>query len=132
LIRMPKDKRIVLYHENDPIFARVVRVKFKHDAGWSTVISEGYDDALDDLNDLKPDMLLTEIIIRDEDGRDGYKFIKEAKKITKKNKIPLVVLTALRQKEDLDKAWDAGADYIFVKSELSVNALIEELKDILK
>lgn len=126
-----KDKKIViLFNDKDPVLARVSKVKFEQKPNWEFVITENYLEALLSIKKDMPSVLITEIIINDPEGRTGFDLIADVEKLEGGKKLPIVVLSELSQAEDKDKAKQAGADYYFVKSEISIKQLINEIDKI--
>jgi len=126
-------KRTILFllNDTDPVFVRVIKNKFKKEAGWDAIISSKYNEAVIAFEKNKPDGVLTEIIIEDEKGRNGFDFIAEIKSKEKINKAHIVIFTELGQDDDKKKAKKLGVEYFFEKTKLSINDLIEELKKII-
>lgn len=123
-------KILFLINDSDPILLRVIKNKFKKDAGWESIISTNYDSAvLSFLND-KPDIVLTEIIIDDEKGRTGFDFITEIKEKEIDKKVQIIIFTDLSQDDDKERAKKLDVNYYFVKSQMSLNQLIDEIKNI--
>lgn len=125
---MENKKVVIVFNDQDPVLARVSRVKFKKEAGWDIAITSSYQEALDYIKSNPFDLLITELMLKDNKGRDGFDFIKEVKSLVNEDSAIIAVLTELGQDEDRQKAMDYGADYYFVKSEISIQDLITELQ----
>lgn len=68
-------------------------------------------EALDIINEWQPDLVLTDIMMP---TKDGIELCKELKAKPKTQSIPVVVLTALTNRDSVLKGWEAGADeYLF-------------------
>lgn len=76
-----KIKKTILFllNDNDQVLVRVIKNKFKKDAGWESIISSNFNEAVILFEQSKPDVVLTEIILEDEQGRTGFDFITEIK-----------------------------------------------------
>lgn len=125
-------KAIILFNDKDPVLARVSKVKFKNEAGWDLVITSSYKEAISEFKKSKPDLIVTEILLNDNKGRNGFDLIKEIRSIDNNRTVPIVVLTDLMQKEDEEKAKKSGADYYYVKSQISIKELITKLQGIIQ
>lgn len=125
-------KAVVLFNDNDPVLARVARVKLKNEAGWDVVITSNYDEALAAVNEQDPNLLITELILTDEQGRTGFDLIASVKQNDATKEMPVIVLSDLKQEEDKQEAMQKGADYYFVKSEIGIKDLIEKVQMIME
>lgn len=70
----------------------------------------------------EPDLIIMDIIMPEE---DGFQAIDELKKDDKTKNIPIVVITALSQKEDLDKLLELGAAECFVKTDIEFKEIVK-------
>ncbi|HRH33377.1 MAG TPA: response regulator, partial [bacterium] len=127
-----KIKKTVLFllNDNDAVLVRVIKNKFKKDAGWESIISSNFNETVILFEQSKPDVVLTEIILEDEKGRTGFDFITEIK--TKENirKAQIIIFTELGQNDDKEKAKNLDVKYFFTKSEVTINELIDQIKNI--
>lgn len=77
----------------------------------------------------KPDLILLDIILPKKSGFDVLKEIKEDETI--KN-TPVIILTNLEEKKDIEKALSYGAYTYLIKANYSLNDIIEKIKEILE
>lgn len=125
-----KNKSILfLLNDNDPLLMRVIRNKFKNDAGWESVIATSYADAIRLYEQERPHGVITEILINDDSGKTGFDLIQEIRG-GKNSAIPIIVFTELRQEEDREKAERLGATSYFIKTQIALSELIEKIKEI--
>lgn len=75
--------------------------------------------------DKLPDVILLDLILPKANGFDVLKSLKEQE--TTKN-IPVVVLTNLESMEDIQKALDLGAMTYLVKSNYTLQEVVEKIK----
>lgn len=120
---------LFLIADNDPVLSRVIKNKFAKENGWQSVITNTYKDAIDMVAKQAPDIILTEIIIKDDSGKTGFDIISELRKQDKH--LPIIVFSDLGQEEDKKKAMDLGASYYFSKNEISLVDLIANVKEII-
>lgn len=123
---------LLLLNDTDPVLLRVISNKFKKDAGWESIIATKYEEAVIVFEKSKPDGVLTEIIVEDDKGRTGFDFIAEITKKKNGKKTRIVIFTELSQEEDRSRAYELGVHHYFVKSKITLNELIEEMKQIIK
>lgn len=130
---MEKKTILLLLNDTDPVLTRVMRNKYKHETGWDSVITDSVDKALELFAKNKPDIVITEIILKYSEGRSGFDFIemmRNEEESIETSKPLIVVLTELSQEEDKQKAKSLGVDHYYVKSEISIFNFIEEIKSI--
>lgn len=125
-----KGTYLFLINDADPLLARVIKNKFQKQAGWDADITNSVEEAVKLCMDKKPDSIMTEIILNDSTGKTGFDFIEAVRK--KGYDHDVVVFTELRQEEDKKKAEEMGVKHYFVKSEISINDLMDELAEIVK
>jgi len=99
----------VLIAENNPQLAEYV-AQLLSDL-CQTRIAHTTEESLEILYDWHPDLVLAAVNLQ---GIDGMSLCREIKSKPETSIIPVVLLTALTQREDLLKGWEAGADeYLF-------------------
>lgn len=126
---LKKKTILFLLNDYDLVLLKVIKNKFKKDAGWESIITTSFHDAMSEFKRNNPDVVVTEIILKDTENYTGFDLITAIKKEEKKTKI--IVFTDLSQSEDEKKAKKLGAHYYFVKSQLAVNDLIRNIQEIL-
>jgi DNA-binding response OmpR family regulator len=77
----------------------------------------------------KPDLILLDLILPKMHGFDVLKKIKEDNEI---KDIPVIVLTNLEDIKDVDKALELGATTYLVKTQYSLEEIVEKIKNALK
>jgi DNA-binding response OmpR family regulator len=73
------------------------------------------------------DLILLDLILP---NVDGFEILAETKKM--KIKAPIIVLSNLGQKEDIQKSMDLGATEYFVKSNVTVSSIVDFVTKFLK
>lgn len=121
---------LFLLSDSDPILVRVIKNKFQKDAGWESIITTNYTEAWMAYEKQKPDALMTELLLQDESGKTGFDLI-GAIRAKEGGILPIAVFTELAQKEDRERANQVGANYYFIKSQVTLNELIASLKSML-
>jgi len=77
----------------------------------------------------KPDIILLDIILP---GIDGYEVLKQLKANPELSKIPVIFLSNLGGKEEIDRGLELGAADYLVKSSLVMEEIIKKIKEILQ
>ena len=86
------------------------------------------EEALKSLHDYKPDLILLDILMP---GMDGFELCRKLKKDASTRVIPVVMITALKERKDRKKALDAGAED-FLNKPLDKFELIARVKSLLR
>lgn len=118
----------ILIAEDDKFLANAYRLKFSK-SGFSVKLAMDGAEAIKELSVSIPDLIILDLIMP---NKDGFSVLEELKNNPKWQKIPVIVATNLEQKEDIDKAKALGAvDYI-VKSNTTIEEIINKVKHQLK
>jgi len=126
---MQENKKIkVVIIEDDSYILDMYKIKFE--SSNFEVISAG--DGMEGLKILekkKPDIILLDIIMPKMDGFSVLKTIKNNPAIAK---IPVVLLTNLGQREDIEKGFKLGATSYIIKAHFTPSEIVRKIRDILK
>ncbi len=116
----------VLVVEDDKFLANAYKAGFEGEGLEVTIAYDG-EEALEQVEQVRPDVIILDILIPKIDGFAVLQRIKANKEL---EKIPVVIASNLGQKQDIDKGLELGAvDYI-VKSESSVTEILAKIKKI--
>jgi CheY-like chemotaxis protein len=111
----------VLVVEDDKFLISAYRAKLTK-VGFEVQMAGDGVEALEVLKTFRPDIILLDLVMP---RKDGFMTLEEIKQQPELKSIPVIVASNLGQKEDLDKALGLGAvDYI-IKSDLSMDSLVE-------
>lgn len=119
-------KKILLI-EDDPFLADIYNTKLK-EAGYSVSIAIDGEDGLKKTKELKPDLILLDIVLP---NVDGWEFLERIKKV-KPEGLEVVILSNLGQKEEIEKGLSLGATKYLVKAHYTPSEVVAEVKKILK
>jgi CheY-like chemotaxis protein len=101
-------------------------------AGFIVEASENGLDAISRLPEVRPDIILLDIMLPEMDGFEVLKAIKQNMSDTGLQNTPIVVWSNLSQEEDIQKAMSLGASYYLRKSDYDGDALVEKVKDVMQ
>lgn len=125
-----KNKKVLIV-EDDPFITDVYVLKLESE-GYDVETAEDGIIGLGKLKKKKYDIILLDILMP---NLDGFKVLEQIKMNPVVSKIPVVILTNLSQKKDIQKGLDLGAtDYIiktkFTPTEVvkTINKVLEEVK----
>jgi DNA-binding response OmpR family regulator len=109
--------------------------KFLRDICRTKLVKEGFnvheamdgEQALQDIEKVKPDIVLLDIILP---NIDGYQVLTEirAKTDAKISKVPIIMLSNLGQEDDIKRALDLGANNYLVKAHFTTDEIVEKIK----
>lgn len=121
---MNDEKIKILIAEDDPFLSKVVDLKFKKE-GFEAIMCGDGNEALAQAKAQKPKVVLMDMIMPNKNGFDA---LVEFKNDPEVKDIPIIILSNLGQEQDVQKGLKAGAvDYI-VKSNISINEVVEKVK----
>ena len=111
--------------------------KFLRELIGQKLLKEGYDivEAVDgekgikSVKDEKPDLILLDLILP---GMDGFEVLTKIKEDSKIAQIPVIILSNLGQKDDIEKGLKIGAADYLIKAHFSPGEIIDKIKAILK
>ena len=111
--------------------------KFLRELISQKLVKEGYnisqavdgEEGLKKIKEEKPDLVLLDLILP---GIDGFEVLVRAKEEQEVAKIPVIILSNLGQKEDIEKGIKLGAFDYLVKAHFTPGEIIEKIKRILE
>lgn len=111
--------------------------KFLRELIAQKIVKEGYDisEAIDGeegikkIKEEKPDMVLLDLILP---GMDGFEVLSKMKEDPFLAQIPVIILSNLGQKDDIEKGLKLGAADYLIKAHFTPGEIIEKIKTILK
>lgn len=77
----------------------------------------------------RPDLVLLDLILP---GIDGFEVLSRMKKDAELASIPVIILSNLGQKDDVQKGMDLGAEDYLIKAHFTPGEIVEKIKVILK
>ena len=120
---MPKEILIV---DDEPSI--VVPIQFlMEQQGYSVLVAENGEDALDAIYKYKPDLILLDIMLPDLDGYEIYQMIRQR---TEWESIRVIFLTAKNRDADLAKGIAMGAD-AYITKPFSNMQLVEKIRELI-
>ncbi len=128
---MKKRKVLLSLSDRDPFLLKVYEHKFKKIDGWDVILSYTAEELYKTVLREKPDLIVTDIILKQGHAYEALEKIKKHKSKAIKS-IPIIILTDLAQDEDRSKAEELGASVYLVKSETSFDEVVEEVTSLQK
>ena len=117
----------VLIVEDDK-FLRELFVRKLFSEGFQVDSAIDSDEAFEILSKNKPDIIFLDLILP---GMDGFEILTRIKKDDRIKNIPVLVISNLGQKEDIDRAMRLGATDFLVKANFTLDEIISRVMQIL-
>ena len=107
-----KQKAFILIVEDDKFLRELLTRKLDSVGFQISTAIDGHD-ALKKIKDELPQIILLDLVLP---GVDGFEILKQIKEDPKTSKIPVIILSNLGQKEEVEKGIKLGADDYLVKA----------------
>jgi len=118
----------ILIIEDDPFLSEMYAAKFKQ-SDFSVELAADGQQGLKEIKSVKPDLVLLDIVLP---KMDGFEVLKKVKEDNQLKDIPIVLLTNLGQKKEVEKGLNLGADEYIIKAHFTPTAVVAKVKEILK
>ena len=118
----------ILIIEDDSFLSEMYSTKLIQE-GFETEIAINGKQGMDKIKNIKPDLILLDIVLP---KMDGFEILESVKKDSKLKNIPIVLLTNLGQKNEIEKGLLLGADEYIIKAHFTPTAVVTKIKEILK
>ncbi len=118
----------ILVVDDDAYLSNAYRVKFTK-AGFEVKNAYDGDEAINMLQVFTPDVILLDIVMP---RKDGFTTLQEIKANEQWKNIPVILASNLGQKEDKEKGMKLGAYDFFIKTDFTLNNLIETINNVIQ
>jgi len=118
----------ILIVEDDK-FLRELIVRKLLGEGYNVVEAVDGEEAIIKIKENKPDLILLDLILP---GADGFEVLSKTKADPLVASIPVIVLSNLGQKEDVERGLKLGAVDYLIKAHFTPGEIVEKIKIILK
>ena len=118
----------ILIIEDDPFLSEMYAAKFVQNDFQTEVAADGKIGMVK-IKANKPDLILLDIVLP---KMDGFEILKKIKEDSKLKNIPVILLTNLGQKDEVEKGLALGADEYIIKAHFTPTAVVARVKDIMK
>jgi len=122
---MPKKILIV---EDDKFLRELISMKLQKE-GYTIIEAVDGEEGEKKIKEEKPDLILLDLILP---GIDGFEVLSRIKEDPTVSSIPVIILSNLGQKEEIEKGLKLGAIDFLVKAHFTPGEIIEKIKNILK
>ncbi len=126
-INQQVNKQVVLVVDDEPVNFDVIEILlFKE--GYELHHRDNGAEAIANLAEIKPDIILLDVMMPD---MDGIEVCQQMRNNPQWKHIPIIIITALSDKEDLARCLDAGADD-FISKPINSNELRARVRSMLR
>jgi len=121
-------KALVLIIEDDSYISDMYRIKLESE-NFEVVTAKDGIIGIRTIEKQKPDIVLLDIVMP---KIDGFSVLKTIKRNPELKEIPIVLLTNLSQKENVERGFELGADSYIIKAHFTPSEVVKKIKDILE
>ncbi len=118
----------ILIVEDDKFLRELIVRKLSHE-GYDTIEAADGEEGLRKIKEDRPDLVLLDLILP---GIDGFEVLTQKKEDPFIAMVPVIVLSNLGQKEDVDKGLNLGATDYLIKAHFTPGDIIEKVRNIIK
>jgi DNA-binding response OmpR family regulator len=118
----------ILLIEDDVFLASIYQKKFEME-GFKISVSDNGEKGLADAKKKKPRLILLDILLP---KLDGFAVLQKLKADADTKNIPVILLTNLGQKDDVEKGLEAGAVDYLIKAHFKPSEIVDKVKEVLK
>lgn len=118
----------ILIIEDDK-FLRELMARKLHEENYLVFEEAEGENGVKAIKEQKPDLVLLDLILP---GVDGFEILGQIKQDSETKNVPVIILSNLGQKEDIDRGFKLGAVDYLIKAHFTPGEIVEKIKKILK
>lgn len=122
------DKKHLVLVEDDEFLVSMYRTKLEQ-SGYQVSVAMDGSAGLKMIRKEMPDLVLLDILLPE---KDGFEVLEELRSDKKTTKLPIILLTNLGQKEDVERGLKLGADGYLIKAHFTPSEVIAKIEEALK
>ena len=117
----------ILLAEDDPFIAEIYITSLKN-ADFKVALATNGEECLPKAKEEKPDLILLDLLLP---KMDGFSVLKRLKEDSELKNIPVIILTNIGEKENIEKGLKMGAIEYLIKTNFSPEEIIQKIEKIL-
>ena len=126
---MPQNKQThILIVEDDIFLAEIYQKKFEME-GFKVSMASNGEKGLADIKKKRPDIVLLDILLP---KLDGFAVLEATKEDSSVKNIPIILLTNLGQKDDVQRGLDEGAVDYLIKTHFKPSEVVDKVRKVLE
>jgi DNA-binding response OmpR family regulator len=118
----------ILIIEDDKFLRELIARKLASE-DFEPVEAKNGEDGFEKIKNENPDLVLLDLILP---GIDGFEVLKQVREKQIAKETPIIILSNLGQKDDVDKGMSLGAVDFLIKAHFTPQEIIEKIKSFLK
>ncbi|PIT87431.1 MAG: response regulator [Candidatus Magasanikbacteria bacterium CG10_big_fil_rev_8_21_14_0_10_40_10] len=126
--KQEKEQKHVLLVEDDMFLAGIYQKKFELE-GFKVSVADNGEKGLAEAKKKMPDIIMLDILLP---KLDGFAVLKALKADSATAKIPVILLTNLGQKDDVEKGVEMGAADYLIKIHFKPAEVVDKARKVLK
>jgi DNA-binding response OmpR family regulator len=116
----------ILIVEDDKFLRSLITEKVSSE-GFNVLVAADGKEGIREVEKNKPDLVLLDLVLPDV---DGFEVLSKIKGNAATSSIPVIILSNLDSKEDIDKALKLGAADFMIKAQLTPEEIVEKVKNV--
>ena len=117
----------ILIIEDDKFLRELIVMKLKKES-YDVLDAVDGEEGIKKIREEKPDIILLDLILP---GIDGFEVLSQIKSDPTVSSIPVIILSNLGQKEDIERGIELGATDYMIKAHFTPGEIVEKIKTIL-
>jgi DNA-binding response OmpR family regulator len=117
----------ILVIEDEQFLRNLISEKLRHE-GYAVRAAIDGEDGLRMAREAPPALILLDLLLP---GIDGFEVLRRLKKDRESAGVPVLVLSNLGQREDIDRAMALGAEGFLIKANFTPGQVVEKIKGVL-
>lgn len=117
----------VLIVEDDKFLRELISQKLSKE-GFDVSTAIDGEEGVKKIKEIKPEIILLDLILP---GIDGFEVLTQTKADSSVSSIPVIILSNLGQKEDIERGLKLGATDYLIKAHFTPGEIIEKIENIL-
>lgn len=118
----------ILVVEDDKFLRELITQKLMKEDYETSEAVDG-EEGIKKIKEEKPDLVLLDLILP---GIDGFEVLSKKREDASLGQIPVIILSNLGQKEDVERGLKLGAVDYLIKAHFTPGEIIEKVKNVLK
>ncbi len=118
----------ILVVEDDKFLREMVTRKLNKE-GYDVSQAVDGEEGLQRMEEIEPDLVLLDLIMP---NMGGFEFLEKIQDKPKMSEVPIVILSNLGQKSEVEKGLDLGAEDFLIKAHFTPKEIIKKVKEVLE
>ncbi|MEY3783844.1 MAG: hypothetical protein RLZZ230_166 [Candidatus Parcubacteria bacterium] len=120
-------KKKILIIEDDSMLLSAL-IEWFSDEGYDVRGSSSVEDAFVLIDDKKPDVILTDLVMA---NLDGFEVLERVNETPDLNDVQVIIISNSGEDKDVERALALGAKDFIIKSDLSLKGIVERVKKVI-